>query len=156
VAITDCELSRIDGRVFLERFVQYPELRDEVLRGFALWLRHDADLAATVVGVEGKRRLALTLLDLCEQLEPSTDGPAGQVELPIGQADLAALADTSRESVSRALSAWKRTGIVARRGYRSYVIDTRRLRREIGLESEPPDADRDRLTNQQRSGWRHV
>ena len=59
-----------------------------------------------------KARLARALLELTEYL--GEDAGAGRVLIrhKIGQSDLASMAGSARENVSRALSDWRRRGLV--------------------------------------------
>jgi len=71
------------------------------------------------------RRLARLFFDLEGSGEKLRDG----VLLPaMGREDMAKICITTRESVSRTLSAWSKDGIVELRGRRILVRDPERLR----------------------------
>jgi CRP-like cAMP-binding protein len=71
----------------------------------------------------GAQRLAGLLLDLADQHGvQQKDGM--EIEMPLSQAELASLAGTSRATVTRALSNWRRRGLI-RTGQRHITITNR-------------------------------
>jgi CRP/FNR family transcriptional regulator, cyclic AMP receptor protein len=71
----------------------------------------------------GAQRLAGLLLDLADQHGvQQADGM--EIEMPLSQAELASLAGTSRATVTRALSNWRRRGLI-RTGQRHITITNR-------------------------------
>ncbi|WP_160159499.1 Crp/Fnr family transcriptional regulator [Actinomyces culturomici] len=58
------------------------------------------------------QRLASLLLGLAERIGEEQEDGSLLLQVPLGRADLAKLASTSTESVSRTMSAWRKSGIV--------------------------------------------
>lgn len=85
-------------------------------------------------GLDLRGRLAKRLISL---VTPSFDHlpPDGTTIPPVvTQADLASLANGSREQVTRILADWQRAGLVSREGRRVTLVDVRGLARLAGLQ----------------------
>ena len=79
----------------------------------------------------GAQRLAGLLLDLAGR-HGSRAGGAIEVALPLSQEELASLAGTSRATVTRALSNWRKRGIIRTGQRRVTITDPRGLRHIAG------------------------
>jgi CRP/FNR family cyclic AMP-dependent transcriptional regulator len=79
----------------------------------------------------GAQRIAALLLDLAER-HGSQAGGVIQIVLPLSQEELASLAGTSRATVARALSNWRKRGFVRTGPRRITVVDVPGLRRAAG------------------------
>jgi CRP/FNR family transcriptional regulator, cyclic AMP receptor protein len=79
----------------------------------------------------GAQRVAGLLLDLAGR-HGSQAGGAIQIVLPLSQEELASLAGTSRATVARALSNWRKRGFIRTGPRRITVIDVQGLRRAAG------------------------
>ena len=79
----------------------------------------------------GAQRLAGVLLDLAGR-HGSRVGGAIEVALPLSQEELASLAGTSRATVTRALSNWRKRGFIRTGQRRITIIDPRGLRQIAG------------------------
>jgi CRP/FNR family cyclic AMP-dependent transcriptional regulator len=89
----------------------------------------DADRRMTSqVGTSGPKLLALLLLDLAERY--GVPGPGGSVTLPLPltQQELATMIGRARETVARALTVWRREGIVVTRRMRIVILRPEALR----------------------------
>jgi CRP-like cAMP-binding protein len=89
----------------------------------------DADRRMTSqVGTSGPKLLALLLLDLAERY--GVPGGAGTVSLPLPltQQELATMIGRARETVARALTVWRREGIVVTRRMRIVILRLEALR----------------------------
>jgi len=82
-------------------------------------------------GTSGAQRLAGLLLDLAERHGNEVNG-AIYVVMPLSQAKLASLAGTSRATVTRALSNWRRRGLIRTGQRRITVTDLEGLRKVAG------------------------
>ncbi|MBL8919112.1 MAG: Crp/Fnr family transcriptional regulator [Myxococcaceae bacterium] len=103
------------------------ELAQEVLR---LTRRLESLSAGTV-----SRRLARVLLGLTERF--GTPFPGGTLmPVRLRREDLAALAATTLESVSRQISVWKRDGVLVPQPVGFLMTDLQRLRRLADLDGE--------------------
>lgn len=104
----------------------------------------DADRRMTSrAGASGPKLLAMLLLDLAERYgEPSADGTV-TLPLPLTQHELAVMIGRARETVARALTAWRREGVVVTRRMRIVIRDLDALR-EVVDDSFQKDARRER------------
>jgi CRP-like cAMP-binding protein len=89
----------------------------------------DADRRMTSqVGTSGPKLLALLLLDLAERYgAPGADGSV-TLPLPLTQHELATMIGRARETVARALTVWRRDGVVLTRRMRIVIMDVDALR----------------------------
>jgi CRP/FNR family transcriptional regulator, cyclic AMP receptor protein len=84
----------------------------------------------------GAQRLARQLLELAERHGRGGEGTRpGEtvIALPLSQQELASLVSTSRATVTRALSDWRRRRLIRTGQRRVTIIDTAALRRIAGL-----------------------
>lgn len=88
----------------------------------------DADRRMTSqVGTSGPKLLALLLLDLAERY--GVHGPTGvTLPLPLTQHELATMIGRARETVARALTVWRRDGLVETHRMRILITDADALR----------------------------
>lgn len=89
----------------------------------------DADRRMTSqVGTGGPKLLALLLVDLAERYGvPGQDGSV-TLPLPLTQQELATMIGRARETVARALTVWRRDGIVVTRRMRIVIVRPEALR----------------------------
>jgi len=79
----------------------------------------------------GAQRLAGLLLELAQR-HGNQAGGAIEVTLPLSQEELASLAGTSRATVARALSSWRKRGIIRTGQHRITLIDLPSIRNAAG------------------------
>ena len=83
----------------------------------------DADRRMTSqVGTSGPKLLALLLLDLAERYGVPAGAGAVTLPLPLTQQELATMIGRARETVARALTVWRREGIVVTRRMRIVIL----------------------------------
>lgn len=104
-----------------------PEVALRILEGFAGRLLALLGRFESLAGRSAPGRLADFLLRAAERTGRRTDDGL-EVSLGLSRAQIAALLGTSRETVSRTLSAWRRAGLVALRQGTVVVRDAARLR----------------------------
>jgi CRP/FNR family transcriptional regulator, cyclic AMP receptor protein len=99
------------------------------------WRESDAMLRLRGV-TSGAQRLAALLLGLAERLGGRSSGMAAEsvieIALPLSQDDLASLAGTSRATVARAFSEWRKRGLIRTGQRRVTLTDAPGLRRVAG------------------------
>ncbi|GAA0369342.1 Crp/Fnr family transcriptional regulator [Actinoallomurus spadix] len=89
----------------------------------------DADRRMTSqVGTSGPKLLALLLLDLAERYGVAGGGGSVTLPLPLTQQELATMIGRARETVARALTVWRREGIVVTRRMRIVILRLEALR----------------------------
>jgi CRP/FNR family transcriptional regulator, cyclic AMP receptor protein len=94
------------------------------------WNDADATLRSRAV-TTGGQRLAGLLLELAGRHGRGTDGVIHLV-MPLSQEELASLAGTSRATVTRALSNWRKRGFIRTGQRRVTIIDATGLRQVAG------------------------
>src|SRR5438034_2057433 len=114
IAIKDCALRFISQKNFEKCTKQDPDIYRYLVNVLALRLRETDQAVAADSFLTVKARLARALLELSEYLGEDAGEGRGLIRHKIGQSDLAAMAGVARENVSRALSDWKRRGLVTR------------------------------------------
>lgn len=118
-------------------FRQFVETDRSAAHAVLTALAQQAVSAGTLVedlrGLDLRGRLAKRLISL---VTPSFDAlPPDGTPIPpvVTQADLASLANGSREQVTRILADWQRAGLVSRQGRRVTLVDVDGLARLAGL-----------------------
>ncbi|WP_394215441.1 Crp/Fnr family transcriptional regulator [Brachybacterium vulturis] len=103
---------RIDQEAFRTVLAEQPRIALRVLDDVAARLAR----AETDVGSHGtatvEQRVASTLLRLADKLGEDRGGEGIMLEVPLSRADLAGLARSTPESVSRVMSRWKKQGLI--------------------------------------------
>jgi CRP/FNR family transcriptional regulator, cyclic AMP receptor protein len=79
----------------------------------------------------GAQRLAALLLDLAERYGREIDG-AIHLVMPLSQEELASLAGTSRATITRAYTNWRKRGLIRTGQRRITIMDLRGLRQVAG------------------------
>jgi CRP-like cAMP-binding protein len=128
VALEDAYVCEAGGQDFLSILSKHPLLLAKVMMAMAKQIFR---LERTIEGLAREpvdTRLARLLVDMLGAAEKSADG---QLLPAFSREEMAKLAITTRESVSRTLAAWSRQGIVELRGRRIFVPDPKRLRKMV-------------------------
>jgi CRP-like cAMP-binding protein len=100
------------------------------------WRESDAMLRLRAV-TSGAQRLAALLLGLAERLGGRAEGVI-EIGLPLSQDELASLAGTSRATVARAFSEWRKRGLIRTGQRRITLTDSPGLRRVAGQALKVP------------------
>ncbi len=129
--VPSCTL-RIDQDDFRQVLAEFPAVSLRVLDDLASRLaRAHSDIGGQSSDTVAQRT-ATALLRLADKLgEFRRDGRV-MLEVPLSRADLAGLARSTPESVSRVMSTWKRQGIVDSGRRWTALLDLERLRAEAG------------------------
>jgi CRP/FNR family transcriptional regulator, cyclic AMP receptor protein len=123
-ALTDAYVCEAGAQDFLAILARHPLMMAKVMMAMAKQMFR---LERTIEGLAKEpvdSRLARLALDLLQGAESSRDG---QLLPAMTREEMAKIAITTRESVSRTLSAWSKAGIVELRGRRILVRDAERL-----------------------------
>jgi CRP/FNR family transcriptional regulator, cyclic AMP receptor protein len=98
----------------------------------------DADRRMTSqVGTSGPKLLALLLLDLAERYGvPGPDNDGVALPLPLTQHELATMIGRARETVARALTVWRKDGVVTTQRMRILILDPDALREVAEAEDD--------------------
>ena len=121
-------LARAD---FQESLRENPSIYHFLVSTLVERLRQADEEAAAASFLTVKARVARALLQLASHLGVrTTNADEMLVQTDLRQSDLAALAGVVRESVSRTLSEWRRSGTVAQPSRSTYLINVKQLSRE--------------------------
>jgi len=121
----DSELYFLSLDDFQRLYREHPEIADAVIRNLGLRLRKLVGVLEKVSLRSVPARVAKTLLEFGERRGALMDG--GSFKLPRTQSDLAHELATSRETVARALSAMRKSGIIATEGPNITILRLGRL-----------------------------
>jgi CRP/FNR family transcriptional regulator len=110
-ALTDGELLALPAGEVRALLSRHPEITVKLVRALVRRLRAANERISRQSFQTVPSRVAGVLSQLVAE-ESSPDGDGGEVTIRMNQADLAQLAGTSRESVSRFLAELERAGIV--------------------------------------------
>jgi len=123
--LEDSYVCEAGGQDFLAILARHPLMMAKVMMAMARQMFRLERTIESLARESVDRRLARLFFDLEGSGEKLRDG----VLLPaMGREDMAKICITTRESVSRTLSAWSKDGIVELRGRRILVRDPERLR----------------------------
>lgn len=128
-ALTDGELLALPAGDVLSLLARHPEIALKLVAGLVRRLR-----AANVrISRQSFQTVPSRVAGILSQLsrETGANGEAGEVTIRMNQTDLAQLAGTSRESVSRFLAELERAGVVRSGRGRVTVLDPPKLRNYI-------------------------
>ena len=118
-----------------DRFSSFLDTHPEADRAYRRMMTQRWNDAATMLRrravTSGAQRLAGVLLDLARRHGSGADG-AIEVALPLSQEELASLVGTSRATVTRALSNWRKRGLIRTGQRRITITDLRGLRKVAG------------------------
>lgn len=122
VAIEDTELFLIQRNDFINLITEYPEVAISLLQELTKRLRSaDAKIKAlSLKDAEGK--VATVLLQLADDTGKIKHGKVEIEKLPLQQ-DLANMAGTSRETISRTIHSFAKKGLVELDGSKLRIID---------------------------------
>jgi CRP/FNR family transcriptional regulator, cyclic AMP receptor protein len=97
-----------------------------VLEVLSARLRRAADEAESLALFDVFGRLARRLLELAER-----HGSGREIDLDLSQTDLASLVGATRETVNRALAAFRQQGLIDQQGHRIVILQPHLLRQRI-------------------------
>jgi CRP-like cAMP-binding protein len=127
--LSDCELLALPAADMRRVVSEHPEIATKLIVALTRRLRETNERVTRQSFQTVPSRVAGVLLQLIAE-EAAPEGRTG-VTVRMNQADLAQLAGTSRESVSRFLATLERAGVVAVGRGRVTVVEPRRLRSYI-------------------------
>lgn len=135
-ALEEGSVLALDKRVLLSLLQRSPAAALALAALIAARMRQLAQHFEEVTAMPVEQRMARKLLFLVERFGRPQDAGIG-LGLKLSQAEIAQLADTTRQTANRWLAEWRRRGVVAVRGRGLYVSDVDYLRRIAGVEPTP-------------------
>lgn len=125
VALEQAETFELFRRQIEELRVSHPHVNDALIAIAALELRSVSERLLEALYMDADRRVRRRLLELGEEYSDGTSVPV----IPLTQDDLAALAGTSRATISRVLAEEERRGTIAKRRRKIELLDVDGLTR---------------------------
>ncbi len=129
-SIEDVELWVLNRNQFLDLLDKYPSIAIELLRELASRLRKSDAQIKSLTLKDARGRVANTLIRMAEDIGSIRDGKVVVQNLPL-QRDIANLAGTSRETVSRLLSKFEEEGLLHRQGSALVFNDFEEFKRQL-------------------------
>ena len=127
-AVEEIETLVLMREDFLDFIGEYPEVAAHTTAVLTNRLRNANQMVGDLAFLDVPTRVAKQLIELAEkQLEGTA--PNGEIEISIGQDELARLVGSSRETVSRALTSYRRMGLVKTSHRRISITDLDGLQR---------------------------
>lgn len=131
IAIARCVVWEMDGETFVGHMQAQPELSLQMARLLAAKLRWTAAYAETVAQFDATGRLLHILLLYNEQFgEELEAGKRYQLDLSLGQTDLASLVGIRRERVNRLLREWHLQGLLEYQAGKIIILDLPKVEQE--------------------------
>ncbi|MCI0810071.1 MAG: Crp/Fnr family transcriptional regulator [Chloroflexi bacterium] len=115
---------------------EYPEVAAQTTAVLTNRLRNANQMLGDMAFLDVPTRVAKQLIELAESQLEGAD-PEGAIEISIGQDELARLVGSSRETVSRALTSYRRMGLLTTFHRRISITDLRGLARMASLGRNP-------------------
>ena len=122
VSIEDSEVLTLSRNDFLDILQTYPKIAISLLEELARRLRKSDQQIESLSLSDVEHRIGMTLVRLSEELGKIKNGNVKIPNLPYQQ-DIANMAGTSRETVSRTLSILEEKGLVVREGRNLTIFD---------------------------------
>jgi CRP-like cAMP-binding protein len=122
VALNESEVLTLSRNDFLDILQTFPQIAISLLEELALRLRKSDQQIESLSLSDVEHRIGMTLVRLSEELGKIKNGNVSINNLPYQQ-DIANMAGTSRETVSRTLSLLEEKGLVKREGRDLKIFD---------------------------------
>ncbi len=127
-AVEDIETLVLMREDFIEFIAEHPEVATHTTAVLAHRLRNANQMMGDLAFLDVPTRVAKQLIELAnKQLDGAA--PSGEIEITIGQDELARLVGSSRETVSRALTSYRRMGLLTTFHRRISITDFSGLER---------------------------
>ena len=130
IALEKTEVLTLDRRDFLDVVNNYPQIAVMLLKELAGRLRKSDRQIASLSLSDAEKRIALCIIRFADEQGVIQNGKVSIPKTPIQQ-DIANMAGTSRETVSRALSILEKEGLIARNGRELMILDYKKFIKEF-------------------------
>ena len=130
IALEKTEVLTLDRRDFLDVVNDYPQIAVMLLKELAGRLRKSDRQIASLSLSDAEKRIALCIIRFADEQGVIQNGKVSIPKTPIQQ-DIANMAGTSRETVSRALSILENEGLIARNGRELMILDYKKFIKEF-------------------------
>lgn len=131
ITLTEAELFVLYRGTFLKLIEKNPKIAIGLLKELALRLRKSDTQIKSLSLFDATGRVATTLIQIAEDSGTIKDGTVKIQNLP-NQRDLANIAGTSRETISRILNAFVEEGTVTKEKGKLFINDYDRFKKKYG------------------------
>ena len=130
IALEKTEVLTLDRKDFLDVVNDYPQIAVQLLKELAGRLRKSDRQIASLSLSDAEKRIALCIIRFADEQGVIQNGKVSIPKTPIQQ-DIANMAGTSRETVSRALSILEKEDLIARNGRELMILDYKKFIKEF-------------------------
>ena len=130
IALEKTEVLTLNRKDFLDVVNDYPQIAVQLLKELAGRLRKSDRQIASLSLSDAEKRIALCIIRFADEQGVIQNGKVSIPKTPIQQ-DIANMAGTSRETVSRALSILEKEGLIARNGRELMILDYKKFIKEF-------------------------
>ena len=130
IALEKTEVLTLDRKDFLDVVNDYPQIAVQLLKELAGRLRKSDRQIASLSLSDAEKRIALCIIRFADEQGVIQNGKVSIPKTPIQQ-DIANMAGTSRETVSRALSILEKEDFIARNGRELMILDYKKFIKEF-------------------------
>ena len=130
IALEKTEVLTLNRKDFLIVLHEYPKIAIQLLKELASRLRKSDRHIASLSLSDAEKRIALCIIRFADERGIIRNGRVTIAKIPIQQ-DIANMAGTSRETVSRALTVLEKEQLIERNGRELIMIDYKKFIREF-------------------------
>ena len=130
IALEKTEVLTLNRKDFLIVLQEYPKIAIQLLKELASRLRKSDRQIASLSLSDAEKRIALCIIRFADERGKIRNGRVSIAKIPIQQ-DIANMAGTSRETVSRALNVLEKEQLIDRNGRELVIIDYKKFIKEF-------------------------
>ncbi len=130
IALEKTEVLTLNRKDFLIVLHDYPKIAIQLLKELASRLRKSDRHIASLSLSDAEKRIALSIIRFADDQGTIRNGKVSIAKIPIQQ-DIANMAGTSRETVSRALSVLEKEKLIERHGRELVILDYKKFIKEF-------------------------
>ena len=130
IALEKTKVLTLDRNDFIEVVNDYPQIAVQLLKELARRLRKSDRQIASLSLSDAEKRIALCIIRFAEEQGVIQNGKVSIPKAPIQQ-DIANMAGTSRETVSRALGLLEKEDLIERNGRELIILDYKKFIKEF-------------------------
>ena len=130
IALEKTKVLTLDRNDFIHVVNDYPQIAVQLLKELARRLRKSDRQIASLSLSDAEKRIALCIIRFADEQGVIQNGKVSIPKTPIQQ-DIANMAGTSRETVSRALGLLERENLIERNGRELMILDYKKFIKEF-------------------------
>lgn len=130
IALEKTKVLTLDRNDFIEVVNDYPQIAVQLLKELARRLRKSDRQIASLSLSDAEKRIALCIIRFADEQGVIQNGKVSIPKAPIQQ-DIANMAGTSRETVSRALGLLEKEDLIERNGRELIILDYKKFIKEF-------------------------